>query len=41
MLNVGQLAEVVWIVSDRPIQAAQPLPVVQAATNHIDPHYTP
>jgi hypothetical protein len=41
MLNVGQLAEVVWVVSEQPIQASDVLPIVQAAANRIDAVYTP
>jgi hypothetical protein len=42
MLNVGQLAEVVWpTLPDGPVQPSDVLPIVQAAANHIDAHYTP
>lgn len=41
MLNVGQLWELVWVTSTHPIQMSELLPILQAAANRIDAHYTP
>jgi hypothetical protein len=42
ILNVGHLAEVLWITSvDGPIQTSEVLTLAQTAANRIDAHYTP